>query len=119
MRLFTSNTSFAHDVNGFTLIPEGYNRRADLPKGYVRGKTPSQPNHMLDWVNCIRTRGTPKCSTDEAFIETATYLMSVESHFQKRLVRWDPVKEIFPDDAEANKYLDRVRRKPYELPEKV
>ena len=30
-----------------------------------------------------------------------------------------PVKEIFPDDAEANQYLDRERRKPYELPETI
>jgi len=30
---------------------------------------------------------------DEAFIETATYLMSVESYKQKRRVRWDAAKE--------------------------
>jgi hypothetical protein len=44
-------------------------------------------------VNCIRTRGTPKCSTGEAFIETATFLMSLASYRQRRVVRWDPVKE--------------------------
>ncbi|MCX6899275.1 MAG: Gfo/Idh/MocA family oxidoreductase [Verrucomicrobia bacterium] len=32
---------------------------------------------------------------------------------------WDPVKEVFPDDADANQYLDRARRKPYELPETI
>jgi len=36
-----------------------------------------------------------------------------------RKLRWDPVKEIFPDDPDANQYLDRQRRKPYELPESV
>jgi len=34
----------AHDVQGFTIIPEGYSKRTDLPKGYDRGKTPGQPN---------------------------------------------------------------------------
>jgi len=48
---------------------------------------------MVDWVNCIQDRSTPKCSTDEAFIETATAVMSVESYHRKRLVRWNPVKE--------------------------
>jgi predicted dehydrogenase len=85
--------SIAHDVQGFTIIPEPYNPRKDLPKGYVRGKTPRQPNHMEDWVNCIHSRGTPKCSTDEAFIETATSLMSVEAYKRCRVVRWDPVRE--------------------------
>ena len=36
-----------------------------------------------------------------------------------RRLRWDPAKETFPDDPEANKLLDRPRRKGYELPEKV
>jgi len=36
-----------------------------------------------------------------------------------RRLKWDPAKEIFPDDAEANEYLDRKRRKPYTLPETI
>ena len=35
----------------------------------------------------------PKCHVDEAFIETATYCMSVESYNRRRQVRWDPAKE--------------------------
>ena len=83
----------AHDVNSFVIRPEGYNQRKDIPSEYQRGKTPGQPNHMVDFFNCVRSRGTPKCPVDEAFIETATYLMSVESYKQKRRVRWDAAKE--------------------------
>ena len=83
----------AHDVTTFQIIPARHNKNANLPKGYERGKTPEQPNHVQDWINCIRTRGTPKCSTDEAFIEAATFLMSLESQKRQRMVRWDPVKE--------------------------
>lgn len=83
----------AHDVTGFTIIPERFNKNPNLPKGYEKGKTPSQPNHMLDFFNCVRTRGLPKCNVDEAFIEAVTVAMSVESYRQKRMVRWDPVKE--------------------------
>jgi hypothetical protein len=83
----------AHDVNSFTIQKEGYNPRKDLPEGYDRGRTPPQPNHMVDFFNCVRSRGTPKCPPDEAFIETATYLMSVEAHKRKRQVRWDAAKE--------------------------
>ncbi|MEI8043868.1 MAG: Gfo/Idh/MocA family oxidoreductase, partial [Verrucomicrobiota bacterium] len=81
------------DVNSFTIQRGGYNRQTGIPKGYERGKTPGQPNHMMDFFNCVRSRGIPKCPVDEAFIETATYLMSVESHKQQRPVRWDAVKE--------------------------
>jgi predicted dehydrogenase len=83
----------AHNVGKFEIIPAGHNRKADLPKGYVRGQTPAQPNHMVDWLNCIRTRGTPKCPADESFIETATFLMSLKAQQERRMVRWDPVRE--------------------------
>jgi predicted dehydrogenase len=82
----------AHNVNTFDITPADHNKAA-LPKGYERGKTPQQPNHMVDWVNCIRTRGTPKCSTDEAFIETATFLMSLKAQQERRMVRWDAARE--------------------------
>lgn len=83
----------AHDVTSFEIVPARHARPGSLPKGYERGKTPEQPNHMVDWVRCIQTRATPKCSTDEAFIEAATSLMSLASQQQNRRVRWDPAKE--------------------------
>lgn len=85
--------SIAQDVADFTIRREGFNRRTGIPEGYKRGKTPSQPNHMQDFFNCVRSRGIPKCNIDEAFIETATFLMSVESFKQNRPVRWDAAKE--------------------------
>ena len=36
-----------------------------------------------------------------------------------RCLKWDPEKETFPGDDEANKYLDIPRRKGFELPETV
>lgn len=83
----------AHDATGFTITREPFNKRADLPPGYLKGRTPAQPNHLVDFFNCVRSRGTPKCPVDEAFIETATFLMSVASYHQRRMVRWDPIKE--------------------------
>jgi predicted dehydrogenase len=85
--------SIAHDVTTFEIVPAEHNQKNSLPKGYERGKTPNQPNHMVDWVNCIRSRGKPKCSTDEAFIETATFLMSLVSQQERRLVRWNAARE--------------------------
>ena len=83
----------AHDVSTFEILRARHNQNPALPKGYERGKTPEQPNHLVDWVNCIHSRGTPKCSTDEAFIETATFLMSLKSQQEQRLVRWDSARE--------------------------
>ncbi len=48
---------------------------------------------MENFLQCVRTGETPRCNVDEAFIETATIVMSVESYHQKRQVRWDRKKE--------------------------
>lgn len=85
--------AIAHDVGTFEILPADHRRDAGLPEGYQRGKTPPQPNHLVDWLDCIRSRGTPKCSTDEAFIETATFLMSLKAQQEQRLVRWDAARE--------------------------
>ncbi|MHC4475690.1 MAG: Gfo/Idh/MocA family protein [Planctomycetota bacterium] len=60
---------------------------------YDPAKTPAQPSHMEDFLNCVRTRGKPKCNEDEAFVEAVTCAMSVEAYQQKRQARWDPVKQ--------------------------
>jgi predicted dehydrogenase len=83
----------AHNVNTFEIIRAEHNQNPGLPKGYERGKTPAQPNHMVDWLNCVRSRATPKCSADEAFIETATFLMSLRAQQERRMVRWDAARQ--------------------------
>lgn len=57
------------------------------------GKEHLKPDHMEDFLNCVRTREKPQCNEDEAFIEAVTLLMSVESYRQKREVRWDAQQE--------------------------
>jgi len=64
------------------------------PEFYYRPRREDRkPDHMHDFLNCVRTREKPQCDEDEAFIEVATLMMSVEAWRQQRLVRWDPTTE--------------------------
>ena len=47
----------------------------------------------MDFFNAVRSRGTPKCPVEEAFIESVTAIMSVESFKRQRVVRWDAARE--------------------------
>lgn len=60
---------------------------------FKAGKEHIRPDHLQDFLDCVRTREKTRCNEDEAFIEAVTLIMSVESYNQKRQVRWDPVKE--------------------------
>ena len=56
-------------------------------------KTPKQPTHMQDFINCVRDRKKPKCDENEAFIESITLIMGFESYKRKKMMRWDPDRE--------------------------
>jgi predicted dehydrogenase len=60
---------------------------------FAAGKEHLKPDHLHDFLHCVRTREKPQCNEDEAFIETAVLLMSVEAYRQKRHVRWDVENE--------------------------
>lgn len=57
------------------------------------GKEHRRPDHMDDFLQCVRTREQPRCNEDEAFIETAVIAMSMKAFLEKRQVRWDREKE--------------------------
>jgi predicted dehydrogenase len=73
--------------------------------------------HFRNWFDCIRSRKRPVADV-EAGHRTATlcHLGNIARWVGRKLT-WDPVREIFPGDDEANRYLSRPRRKAYEFPE--
>jgi hypothetical protein len=42
------------------------------------------------WIECIRTRGTPSYNIEPTFEEGVTCLMAHKSYLEKRRVEWDP-----------------------------
>ena len=75
-------------------------------------------NHVQNWLDCIKSREKPVADVEIGHRSATVCHLGNIARWTGRKLRWDPVK-IFPDDAEANTYLDRQYRKPYELPERV
>jgi predicted dehydrogenase len=50
-------------------------------------------SHQRDWIDCIRSGQVPRCGMDRAFEEAVTIVMSTESYFREKKVKWDPVSE--------------------------
>ena len=76
-------------------------------------------NHMRNWLECIKTRKKPIADVEIGHRSATVCHLGNIARWLNRRVHWDPVREIFPNDAEANALMDRPRRKGYELPDPV
>jgi predicted dehydrogenase len=104
--------------NKFTTNPPDFVK--DAPPAAVQGKWEgagwvARP-HLQNWLDCIKTRSLPNADVEIGHRSISVcHLLNITREVGRRL-KWDPEKETFPDDAEANKLLDRPRREGFELP---
>ena len=75
--------------------------------------------HIGDWLASMRTRQRPAADVEIGHRSISVcHLANIVREVGRKL-QWDPAKETFQGDAEANKLLERPRRHPYELPHPV
>ncbi|MGO8748613.1 MAG: Gfo/Idh/MocA family protein [Thermoguttaceae bacterium] len=103
------------------------NKLASNPKEIVRShenpgpnKRPETAYHIQNWIECIKSR--QRCNADIAIGQRTTtlcYLVNIVRDVGRvgEALKWDPVAERFTNCDEANKLLERPRRKGYELPD--
>ena len=92
---------------------------AKTPLDSLKFHLPVSNNHMQNLFDCIKSREKPIANVEIGHRSAILCHLGNIARWVGRRLKWDPVKEIFPGDDEANAYLDRPRRKGYELPEKV
>ena len=69
--------------------------------------------HHWNWLECVRTRSTPIAPIEIAHRSCTTCLIHQITMKLKRKVYWDPQKEKFKNDDEANAMVSRSQRWPY------
>ncbi len=68
-----------------------------------------------DFIECVKNREKPFRDIERAH-RTATVCHLGNIVYQlNRKVQWDPIKEEFPNDEQANRFLDRARREPWTI----
>ncbi len=102
------------------------NRLASNPPDLIKNAPPPADRseyasvsheHIRNWVQCMRTRAKPVASAAVGHRSTTIcHLINICRELGRKL-QWDPVKETFAGDEEANRLRSRARRKGYELPE--
>jgi predicted dehydrogenase len=74
------------------------------------------PGHQRDWLNCIRSRKRPICDVEIGARSVTVCHLGNLAYWNHRKLHWNPKQWRFVDDEEANKWLDRERREPWQLP---
>jgi len=67
-------------------------------------------------MDCIKTRQTPTADVEIGHRSVSLGHLANITRDLGRKLRWDPKKERFPTDKEADKLVNRPRRPAYELP---
>jgi hypothetical protein len=89
--------------------------RQNAPPITPQGPKESLP-HIENFFECIRTRKPTHAGAETGHRATSLcHLLNICRAAQRQL-HWNPKKEQFVGDDEANKLLSRPRRKGYELP---
>src|SRR5260370_41855526 len=72
--------------------------------------------HQRDWLDCVRARKRPICDVEIGARSVTVCHLGNLAYCNHRKLAWDPKEWQFVGDAEANKWLDRERRDPWQLP---
>jgi predicted dehydrogenase len=93
------------------------------PEGIIKEKLGERdvhlyhsPGHQQDWLNCVRSRKKPICDVEIGARSVTVCHLGNLAYWNHRKLRWDPKSWQFVGDAEANQWLDRERRDPWQLP---
>jgi predicted dehydrogenase len=73
--------------------------------------------HIQNWLDCIKSRAKPVADVEIGHRSITVCHLANIARLAGRKLRWDPAKETFIGDDEANRHLERPKRKGYELPD--
>lgn len=68
-----------------------------------------------DFIHCVKTRERPFRDIELAVNSVAVSHLGIIAYTLRRSLKWDAARQQFPGDEEANRFLDRARREPWQL----
>jgi len=97
----------------------GPSQWCDLPEEPLADKDVhlfKSPGHHRNWLDCIRSRERPVADVEIGARSVTVCHLANLACWNRRKLRWDPKNWTFIGDKEANTWLDRARRAPWQLP---
>jgi len=96
------------EVSSPALLQEGERLVAEY-----RERTGRPMNHVRDFFDCVKSRRPTVANPEVMHHSMSTVHAANLCMWLRKDLKYDPVKEEFPDDPAANRFRSRVRRKPW------
>ncbi len=129
-----TNEVNSKDVSGFGAIFVGERGRLVMHRGRFNtipiaiSKEPlkegdlrlyKSDHHFQNWIDCMKSRQKPVADVEIGHRACTICHLANIARWVGHKLKWDPGKEVFPDDDQANAYLSRPQRQGYQLPDPV
>jgi hypothetical protein len=85
------------------------------PLGSSAARLTVSDNHMRNFFDSVRSRQQPICDAEIGHRSVSVCHLGVIAMRLARKLQWDPAKEQFVGDREANQWLSREMRRPWSL----
>ncbi len=72
-------------------------------------------NHYVDWLDAVRKRSKPICDIETGCRSVSVCHLGNIAYKLGRALKWDPKREAFIGDDDANRLLSRPMRSPWHL----
>ena len=72
-------------------------------------------NHYVDWLDAIRKRSKPICDIETGCRSVSVCHLGNIAYKLQRPLRWNPEREVFVGDEDANRLLSRPMRAPWHI----
>jgi len=72
-------------------------------------------SHIVDFIQCVRSRRATAAPVEAAHRATSICHLAHIAILTGRKLRWDPAREVFPDDPDANRLLSKATREPWRV----
>ncbi len=72
-------------------------------------------NHYQDWIDAIKNKTQPICDVETGHRSSSVCALANIAYWLRRPLEWDPKKERFKNDAEANALLMPPMRAPWKV----
>jgi len=100
---------YADDDGGVKAEPKSLLHLRKFGRGY-----PAE-DHVREFLNCVKSRQRPSSHVEASHHSMTANHAAIICKELGRPVRWDPVPEEFPGDADANRMRARAIREPWRI----